>query len=189
MKRSIGFSLCLCLLLTCLTGCSGRYQENVWYSQQRQEECLVPELPAPKNRSYVNDRDADIYCFMNSSEFSGYVETIYDYLQSKNFAYFGTRGAMVNTLAGAFTTYEFQPAGESLEDFFVDGVYRFVYSDGSVDADGVMIFYILLIIPCEQTTLEYGFEEAEYNTKICLCVGSETAINNRYVLPETENAE
>ena len=118
MKRWIGFSLCLCLLLTCLTGCSGRYQENVWYSQQRLGECLVPELPAPKNRSYVNDRDADIYCFMNSSEFSGYVETIYDYLQSKNFAYFGTRGAMVNTLAGAFTTYEFQPAGESLEDFF-----------------------------------------------------------------------
>ena len=183
MKRWIILSLCMFLLLPCLTGCFGQYKENTWYSQEKLRECLVPGLPAPENRNYVCRNDVDIYVFQNSSEQDAYVQRVYSYLLSRGFAYFGTRGQQIDTLAGALTSYEWMPA-EELSDFYVDGAYRFIFSDGGLDEYGKVRFYTLVIDSFEAQVLEYGRKKMTYNVQICLRADSETALNGFYQLPE-----
>lgn len=185
MKKVIA-AILLLSLLTALNGCGGGYAENTWFSEKKLEGCLVPQLPAPEGRKYVRSNDEDIYLFQNNLEFETYLQTVYTYLSSENFLYFGTRGEQINTLAGALTSYYFQSA-ETLDAFYVDDGYRFVFSDGSKDESGDVIFYVLLIFRTDTHTLEYGSKELTYNTKICLRKNSETALNGFYQLKNAEN--
>ncbi len=183
MKRLFTCFLTLAFCLCALASCSSAYQENVWFSEEKLEECLVAGLPAV-NKDLVNHNDADIYASLTSKERESYVADVLEYLKSRNFKYLGTRGEQKNTLAGVFTTYYFEPATE-LESFrVIEGDYVFVFSDGAVDKNGDVEFNILVIYSTDKATLEYGSKKFTYNTMISLSQGSEAPLGGFYVLKE-----
>lgn len=181
MKRIIALMLAAVLSLCSLSSCAIGYKENVWYSDDYLSECLVPDLPQI-DKSYVNKNGEDIYVSLTENESKAYAKTVYDYLCLQNYRYLGTRGEQMNTLAGALTTYYFQPA-DYFSQFFINGDYVFVFSDGSVNEDSEIEFNILTIYDVSKNVLEYGSKEFTYNTIISLRKGSETPLNGFYTLP------
>ena len=186
MKKLLALCLTAVLCLCCLASCGSAHKENEWFSEEKLTNCLVGDLPTIE-KDYVNSGDEDIYVYLTDSEFKAYVKSVYDYLCSKDYKYLGTRGEQKNTLAGAFTTYYFEPATE-LESFRVlEGDYVFVFSDGAVDENGDVEFIILVIYDVSTNTLEYGNKKFTYNTMISLRRGSEAPLGGFYVLKEEEH--
>ena len=182
MKKLLALCLTAVLCLCCLASCGSAHEENKWFSEEKLTNCLVGDLPTIE-KDYVNRGGEDIYVSFTDSEFEAYVKSVYDYLCSQDYKYLGTRGEMKNTLAGLGTSYYFEPATE-LSEFYVDGAYRFVYSDGTLDENGDPIFCIVRIYDCEVRALEYGNKSFTYNTVISLCYKREAALAGVYVLNE-----
>ena len=185
MKKILALCLTVVLCLCCLASCGSTHKENKWFSEEKLTECLVGDLPKIE-KDYVNQNGEDIYVSFTDSEFKAYVKSVYDYLCSQEYKYLGTRGEQKNTLAGAFTTYYFEPATE-LESFWNEGDYIFVFSDGSTDENGDVEFIILVIYDVSTNTLEYGNKKFTYNTQISLRRGSEAPLSGFYVLKEEEH--
>ena len=186
MKKLLALCLTVVLCLCCLASCGSAHEENTWFSEEKLTNCLVGDLPTIE-KDYVNHNGEDIYVSFTDSEFKAYVKSVYDYLCSEEYKYLGTRGEQKNTLAGAFTTYYFEPATE-LESFRVlEGDYVFVFSDGSTDENGDVEFIILVIYDVSTNTLEYGNKKFTYNTQISLRRGSEAPLGGFYVLKEEEH--
>ena len=180
MKKLLALCLTAVLCLCCLASCGNAHKENEWFSKEKLTQCLVGELPTIE-KEYVNHNDEDIYVSFTDSEFEAYAKSVYDYLLSRNYEYLGTRGEQVGTLAGTLTTYYFEPATE-LSEFYVSGSYKFVYSDGSLDEDGELIFCIISLYDYETKNLEYGTKNFSYNTLITLDYKSEAPLSGFYVL-------
>ena len=182
MKKLVALCLTVVLCLCCLTSCGSAHKENKWFSEKKLTECLVGDLPKIE-KDYVNHNDEDIYVSFTNKEREAYVAEVFEYLKSQNFKYLGTRGEQVGTLAGTLTTYYFEPATE-LSEFYVSGSYKFVYSDGTLDDDGDLIFCIINIYDYEAKNLEYGTKKFAYNTLITLNYKSEAPLSGFYVLNE-----
>lgn len=182
MKKLLALCLAAVLCLCCLASCSSAHKENTWFSEEKLTECLVSDLPAI-TKDYVNYNDEDIYVSFTTVEYESYITEIYEYLKSQSFEYWGTQGAQSSTLAGTFTTYYFEHATE-LSEFYVDGAYRFVYSDGTLDDSGKPIFCIIAIYEYGAKNLEYGTKDFAYNTSITLRYKSDAPLSGRYVLKE-----
>ena len=180
MKKLLALCLTAILCLCCLASCGSAHKENTWFSEEKLTECLVGDLPTI-TKDYVNHNDEDIYVSFTSREREAYVVEVFEYLKSQNFKYFGTRGEQVGTLAGTLTTYYFEPATE-LSEFYVSGSYKFVYSDGSLDEDGDLIFCIISLYDYETKNLEYGTKDFSYNTLITIRYNSEAPLSGFYVL-------
>ena len=186
MKKLLALCLTVVLCLCCLASCGSAHEENKWFSEEKLTNCLVGDLPTIE-KDYVNHNDEDIYVYLTDSEFKAYVKSVYDYLCSEEYKYLGTRGEQKNTLAGAFTTYYFEPATE-LESFrVIEGDYVFVFSDGSTDENGDVDFIVLVIYEVSTNTLEYGNKKFTYNTQISLRRGSEAPLSGFYVLKEEKH--
>lgn len=185
MKKLLALCLTVVLCLCCLASCGSAHKENKWFSEEKLTECLVGDLPTI-TKDYVKHNDEDIYVSFTDSEFETYAKSVYDYLLSQEYEYLGTRGEQKNTLAGALTTYYFEPADE-LESFWIEGDYIFVFSDGAVDENGDVEFNILIIYSESTNTLEYGNKKFTYNTRISLRQGSEAPLGGFYVLNEEEH--
>ena len=182
MKKLVALCLTAVFCLCCLASCGSAHQENKWFSEEKLTECLVVDLPNV-TKDYVNHSDQQIYVKFTDDEFEAYAKAVYDYLCSQDYKYLGTRGEMKNTLAGLGTSYYFEPATE-LSKFYVDGAYRFVYSDGTLDENGNPIFCIVRIYDCEARILEYGKKNFTYNTVISLRYQTESALAGFYVLKD-----
>ena len=183
MKRIIACALTLILLICALTSCGATYEKNVWFSEEKLEECLVVGLPGI-TRSIVKCDDQDVYVSMPNAELKAYIESVYEFLKAQEFMHLGTRGEQAFSFKGLFTQYYFKPV-EDLDDFWVNGDWIFVYSDGSVDEDGDVIFCILTIYDYGKRTLTYGRnKEFSYNVKISLRRQSEAPLSGGYVLEE-----
>ena len=185
MKKLLALCLTVVLCLCCLASCGSTHEENKWFSEEKLTECLVADLPTIE-KDYVNRGDEDIYVSFTSKEREAYVAEVFEYLKSQNFKYFGTRGEQASTLAGSFTTYYFKPATE-LSEFYVSGSYKFVYSDGTLDEDGDLVFCIINIYDYEAKNLEYGTKNFAYNTLITLRYKSEAPLSGRYALNQEEH--
>ena len=185
MKRIIACALTLILLICALTSCGATYEKNVWFSEEKLEECLVVGLPGI-TRSIVKCDDQDVYVSMPDAELKAYIGSVYEFLKAQEFMYLGTRGEQAFSFKGLFTQYYFKPV-EDLDDFWVNGDWIFVYSDGSVDEDGDVIFCILTIYDYGKRTLTYGRnKEFSYNVKISLRRQSEAPLSGGYVLENNE---
>ena len=180
MKKLITLCLLISLCLCCFASCNGAYQENTWFAEEKLTDCLVSDLPKVTKES-VNHNDENVFVSFTDDEFKAYVESVYDYLRSQEFKYFGTRGEEKDSLAGMLTTYYFKPATE-LSEFYVDSAYRFVYSDGSVDENGDLIFSMIYIYDYETRNLGYDSKRFSYNTVIKLCYKSEAPLGGFYTL-------
>ncbi len=186
MKKLLACFLVMLLTFTCLTACG--YKQNEWFSEEKLSKCLIPDFPEIDD-NYVLKGNNDLYVYFSEAEYKAYVNGVYEYLKTKNFEYLGTRGEIASSLSGAFTSYYFEPA-ESLEDFYVDGAYRFVYSDGVVeDGDDELRFCILIIsdIASSTNTVEDDGKTFKYNTTVKLRYNSEYPLSGRYVLPKQES--
>jgi len=182
MKKVLAFFLTVVLCVILLASCGSAHKENKWFLEEKLTECLVGELPTIE-KDYVNHNGEDIYVSFTSKEREAYVAEIFEYLKSQNFKHFGTRGEQKDTLAGALTTYYFESATK-LSEFYVDGAYRFVYSDGTLDDSGKPIFCIIAIYEYEAKNLKYGIKNFAYNTLITLRYESESSLGGFYVLKE-----
>ena len=182
MRKLLALCLTVVLCLCCLASCGSAHEENKWFSEEKLAKCLVADLPTIE-KDYVNRGDEDIYVSFTSKEREAYVAEVFEYLKSQNFKYLGTRGEQASTLAGSFTTYYFKPATE-LSEFYVSGSYKFVYSDGTLDEDGDLIFCIINIYDYEAKNLEYGTKNFAYNTLITLRYKQEAPLSGRYALNE-----
>ena len=180
MKKLLALCLTVVLCLCCLTSCSSAHKENTWFSEERLTKCLVSDLPAI-TKDYVNYNDEDIYVSFTTEERVSYITEIYEYLKSQGFEYLGTRGGQHSTLAGTFTSYYFEHA-TVLSEFYVDGAYRFVYSDGALDDSGKPVFCIMTIYEDGANNLEYESKKFAYNTVITLRYESEASLSGRYVM-------
>lgn len=182
MGKIFSFLLILCLLLT-LAGCGESYQEDVWYSSEKLTECLVPQLPQT-GPTLLNQSDWKVYDSLTNAEFDAYVQSVYDYLKSQNFAYLGTRGHYKSSLSIAFRSYYFQPA-ETLAQHCQNGDYYFVYSDGSTDEGGQLIFWFLGIYRLSgSTNVSYDGKNYKCNTQITLRKGGEAPATGFYYYDE-----
>ena len=183
MKRIIACILAAVLFICAFTSCGASYEENVWFSDEKLEECLVVGLPEI-TRTFLKHYDDDIYVSMPRAELETYIESVYEFLKAQDFEYLGTRGEDAFSFKGLFTQYYFKPV-ENLEDFFVNGKWIFVYSDGSVDESGDVIFSILSIYDGGKSTLTYGRDkEFTYTTQISLANHSERPLAGSYVLED-----
>jgi len=185
MKKISALVLTAVLCLCYLASCGSAHKENEWFSEEKLTNCLVGDLPTIE-KDYVNHNGEDIYVSFTSKEREAYVAEVFEYLKSQNFKYLGTRGEQVGTLAGTLTTYYFKPATE-LSEFYVSGSYKFVYSDGSLDEDGELIFCIISLYDYETKNLEYGTNDFSYNTLITIRYKSEAPLSGFYVLKEEEH--
>lgn len=158
----------LAILLICLAVCSCTYRENVWFDDEVLEKCLVPELPE-LDAPYASQDGEDVYAQLTGSERENYAQEVYEYLKSRNFKCLGARGEHYASPLNATFSYGIQ-IGRELSDFCSDGIYKFIFSDGTCDEDGNMIFSILTIAPTAQgkQALGKGFEKFYYNTIISL---------------------
>ena len=182
MKKIIACALMLILLICAFTSCGASYEENVWFTDEKLEECHATGLPGI-TRSFVKHYDDDIYVSMPDAELDNYIESVYALLKSKNFEYLGTRGEEAFSFKGLFKQYYFKPV-EELDDFWVNGDWIFVYSDGSVDEYDEVVFCILTIYDCDKSKLSYDNKEFTYNVKISLRRQSEAPLSGGYVLEE-----
>ena len=185
MKKLLVLILTVVLCLCCLASCGSAHKENTWFSEEKLTECLVGDFPTI-TKDYVKHNDEDIYVSFTNKEREAYVAEVFEYLKSQNFKYLGTRGEQVSTLAGTFTTYYFKPATE-LSEFYVGSSYKFVYSDGTLDEDGDLVFCIINIYDYEAKNLEYGTNNFAYNTLITLRYKSEAPLSGRYALNDEEH--
>ena len=182
MKKFLPICLTIILCLFCLGSCNSAHNENTWFSEEALKECLVDNLPTV-TKNYVNQNNEDIYVSFTNKERESYTKEVYEYLKSRGFEYFGTRGDQVGTLAGMLTTYYFKPASE-LSEFYVDGAYKFVYSDGTADDSDDPIFSIISIYEYESKILEYGTKSFAYNTLITLRYKSDAPLSGNYILQD-----
>jgi len=178
MKQCISLLLIVCVCFICLVSCGNSYRENEWYSEDKLDECLVSDLPAPSKEFLKNG--ASILVSFSNTEYEAYVSEVYEYLKGLHLKYLGTRGEVHNTLAGIGTTYYFMPADE-LSDFYVDGTYYFVYGNGQ-DENGRLKLYTLAIYDYQSLLLEYGSQKFYYNTEIVLREGGAAPLDGGYLL-------
>ncbi len=180
MRRKLVLLLLFCVFLS-LAGCTN-YKEDIWYSENKLGECLVPDLPR-LNSPFLNQDDWRIYTAIKNAEFEAYVQSVYDYLKAQNFQYLGTRGHYKSSLSIAFMSYYYQPA-ETLEQHCQNGDYYFVYSDGSTDEGGSLIFWFLGIYRTTDASHSYDGKTYEYNTQLTLRKGSEAPAAGFYFYDE-----
>ena len=182
MRKIFSFLLMLCLLFA-LAGCGESYQEDVWYSSEKLEECLVPDLPQT-SPTLLNQSDWKVYDSLTNAEFDTYVQLVYDYLKAQNFEYLGTRGHYKSSLSIPLRSYYYQPA-ETLAQHCQNGDYYFVYSDGSTDEGGALIFWFLGIYRLSNSaTVSYDGKTYNCNTQITLRKGGEAPATGFYYYDE-----
>lgn len=112
MKKLFACILMMCLMLVCLPSCSKSYEENAWFVEEKLESCLVPDLPEI-DTSYVKENNERIYVKFTETEYTAYLDKVYEYLKSQDFKYFGTRGRTEGV--GMLYHYYFKPVSELSE--------------------------------------------------------------------------
>ena len=166
-KIIINVIMIICILV--LTSCdNAKYEKNVWFSNEKLEQWEISNLPEITCSDYYYNNKDWVYFNVSGQELHDYANVVFEYLQSQNFEYFGTRGSQKASLAGAFTSYYFNEI-ESFEDCRTKSYgkdYIFVYSDGLVDENGQMIFNEIIIADFDNQVIKYDGKDIYCNAKI-----------------------
>lgn len=120
MNKRLLKNITLCILLVvfiCLSclSFSGCYR-GPFFKKEHLQEHLVPDLPKPTIFAW-RYRGSAIEVRMTKGQFDKYVESVYEYLLSCNFARFGTRGELYSGLIGM--TYYVNVDVSELSDFYI----------------------------------------------------------------------
>ena len=176
-KFWISTALIVIALLSCSLGaCKLLKKPNeTFFSQSVLTKCGIPDLPQI-NYEKAAKKYNKLYRYQTTEEdFNEYVATVYEYLRSLNFNYFGYRGKEIESLFGALPIYEFF-IGTKLSDFKytedrfgnpLKNRYVFVWAD-EVDESNML---------CSMHYFEleyYESEDSEFNVFLDLGVGIES---------------
>ena len=184
MKKILAIILVLCAFTCCLASCNKNedtvtYEKNTWFTAEDLELYMLEDLPAISGTDYLRGSKT-VFAKMSDEQFEACANEVFEYLKCREFKYLGTRGEYVNNLIATYC-YNFK-AVDALEDCILEEyddslnelTYLFVYSDGTVDGDGNVIFNIIRIEKSkEEGTVKNGDEDFKCNVKITLYHGKE----------------
>lgn len=183
MKKHL-LLLFIMLFIFTLTSCDGaEYDENVWFTKEKLEQCEISNLPTITCSDYYYNNKDWVYFNASWQQLEDYANVVFEYLESQNFEYLGTRGHQKASLAGAFASYYFEEI-ESFDDCHTQSYgkdYIFVYSDGHVDENGQMTFNEIIIADFENETIRCEGKDIYCNAKI------QIKYDAHYYLEECEN--
>ena len=167
--RKIISMLLLIICVIALSSCDGaKYKKNEWFSADKLEQCEISNLPTVTCSDYYYNNKDWVYFNVSGQELNDYANVVFEYLESQNFEYLGTRGHQKASLAGAFASYYFKEI-ESFDDCHTQSYgkdYIFIYSNGKVDENGQMVFNEIIIADFDNQTIRYDGKDIYYNAKI-----------------------
>ena len=177
MKKILAIILVLCTFVCCLASCNKNedtvtYEKNTWFTAEDLELYMLENLPAIGGTDYLRGSKT-VFAKMSDEQFDSYANEVFEYLKGQEFKHLGTRGECVNSFL-ATSCYNLKSV-DALEDCILEEyddslnelTYLFVYSDGTVDEDGNVIFNIIRIEKSkEEDTVKNGDEAFKCNVKI-----------------------
>lgn len=182
--KKILFAFLSIICAIALSSCAGaEYKKNEWFADDKLEQCEVSNLPAVTYSDYYYNNKTWVYFNATYQELEDYARVVYEYLESQNFEYLGTRGHQKASLAGAFASYYFKEI-ESFEDCYTQDYgkqYIFVYSNGNVNENGHMTFNEVIIGKFDDKSIKYDGKDIYCNAKI------QIAYDAHYYLKECED--
>ena len=168
MKKFL-FMLLSTICVIALSSCDGaKYKKNEWFAADKLEQCEISNLPAVTCSDYYYNNKDWIYFNASYEEVDDYANVVFEYLESQNFEYLGTRGHQKASLAGAFASYYFKEI-QSFEDCYTQDYskqYIFVYSNGNVNENGHMTFNEIIIGKFDDKTIKYDGKDIYCNAQI-----------------------
>ena len=184
MKKILAIILVLCTFVCCLASCNKNedtvtYEKNTWFTAEDLELYMLEDLPEISEVEYIRGSKT-VFAKMSDEQFDSYANEVFEYLKGQEFKHLGTRGECVNSFL-ATSCYNLKSV-DALEDCILEEyddslnelTYLFVYSDGTVDEDGNVIFNIIRIEKSkEEGTVKNGDEDFKCNMKITLYHGKE----------------
>ena len=186
MKKILAIILVLCTFTCCLASCNKNddtvtYEKNTWFKAEDLELYMLEDLPAISGTDYLRGSKT-VFAKMSDEQFDSYANEVFEHLKGQEFKHLGTRGEYVNNLIATYC-YNFK-AVVTLEDCIVNEytpfeheyemTYIFVYSDGTVDKDGNILYNVMRIDKDkEDGTVKNGDEDFKCNVKITLYHGKE----------------
>ncbi len=186
MKKILAIILVLCTFVCCLASCDknnddSTYEKNTWFTAEDLKLYMLEDLPAISGTDYLRGSKT-VFAKMSDEQFEAYANEVFEYLKAREFKYLGTRGEWSNGLLN-FDCFLFKTV-DTLEDCIVKDVtsfeyeyelsYIFIYSDGTVDEDGNIVYNVMRIDKDkEDGTVKNGDEEFKCNVKITLYHGKE----------------
>ena len=193
MKKILAIILVLCTLICCLASCNKNedtviFEKNTWFTAETLELYMLEDLPEISEVEYIRG-STTVYAKMSDEQFDSYANEVFEYLKGCEFKYLGTRGECVNNLIATYC-YNFK-AVDTLEDCIVNEytpfeyeyelTYIFVYSDGTVDKDGNIVYNVMRIgKDKEDGTVKNGDEDFKYNVKITFYHGRGGHVNYKF---------
>ena len=184
MKKILAIIIVLCTFVCCLVSCNKNedtvtYEKNTWFTAEALELYMLEDLPAISGVDYLRGSKT-VFAKMSDEQLDNYANEVFEYLKGQEFKYLGTRGEYVNNLIVTYC-YNFKSV-DALEDCILEEyddslnklTYLFVYSDGTVDGDGNVIFNIIRIEKSkEEDTVKNGDEAFKCNVTIRFYHGRE----------------
>ena len=193
MKKILAIILVLCTFVCCLVSCNKNedtviFEKNTWFTAETLELYMLEDLPEISEVEYIRG-STTVYAKMSDEQFDSYANEVFEYLKGCEFKYLGTRGECVNNLIATYC-YNFK-AVDTLEDCIVNEytpfeyeyelTYIFVYSDGTVDKDGNIVYNVMRIgKDKEDGTVKNGDEDFKYNVKITFYHGRGGHVNYKF---------
>ncbi len=116
MKKLSVACLCFILCLLCPVGCTDKTDKHGFYAQSTLNKNFIPDLPKIKSDGKTSLNQGRFTFTTTEKEFEEYLNSVYDYLASCSFEYFGYPTEVFSTLFGGAPkcTFEF---GYELSDF------------------------------------------------------------------------
>ena len=119
MKRFAVIFLSLFLCLFCLVGCGDRTDRYGFYAQSTLNRNLIPNLPKVRSDGKTSLNEGVFTFTTTQEEFDEYLNSVYDYLVSCSFEYFGYPTEVLGTFFGGAPECAFA-YGSELSDFKMD---------------------------------------------------------------------
>ena len=179
MKKILVIILVLCTFTCCLASCNKNedtviYEKNTWFTAEDLELYMLEDLPVISGVDYLRGSKT-VFAKMSDEQFDSYANEVFEYLKGQEFKHLGTRGEWVNSFL-AYHVYRIKAVDtleecvlEEYDDSLNELTYLFVYSDGTVDEDGNVIFNIIRIEKSkEEGTVKNGDEVFKCNMKITI---------------------
>ena len=179
MKKILAIILVLCTFVCCLASCNKNedtviFEKNTWFTAEALELYMLEDLPEISEVEYIRG-STTVFAKMSDEQFDSYANEVFEHLKGQEFKYLGTRGEWSNGLLN-FDCFLFKTV-DTLEDCIVKDVtsfeyeyelsYIFIYSDGTVDKDGNIVYNVMRIgKDKEDGTVKNGDEDFKYNVKI-----------------------
>ena len=186
MKKILAIIIVLCTFVCCLASCNKNedtviYEKNTWFTAEALELYMLEDLPEISEVEYIRGSKT-VFAKMSDEQFDSYANEVFEYLKGQEFKYLGTRGEYVNNLIANYC-YNFKSV-DVLEDCIVNKytpfefeyelTYIFVYSDGTVDKDGNVVYNVVRIDKeQEDVTVKNGDEDFKCNVEITFYHGRE----------------